>query len=274
MKHTLIISLLLISVFSISYGQGSGIRNDKFNVTDTDKKIGGCNNPKFKAAELAAYQDLLKARAEAAKVLEAEITNIEQAKKDQLAKENLKYQNDLKTCGNDPLCPGKKKLDYDDGVLIIQLFAKSELVKAQKKEIAAKEAAQKKYDEEVKKAIKLYCPRYKAIGETANVVYSGEICSLEKPFTITGTIPGAGIVYPFKFVPNSDTAGTFSFYTKWKIAVLEGSGTYTIKGTGTGNPRILIEANSSGTIPTGTTSGGGPAEINLVRIDNAECDGQ
>lgn len=133
MKHTLIISLLLISVFSISYGQGSEIRNDKFNITDTDKKIDGCNNPKFKAAELAAYQDLLKAKAEAAKVLEAEITNIEQAKKDQLAKEDLKYQNDLKTCGNDPLCPGKKKVDYDDGVWIILNFAKSELVKAQKK---------------------------------------------------------------------------------------------------------------------------------------------
>ena len=274
MKHTLIISLFLISVFSISYGQGSGIKNDKFNITNPDKKIGGCNNPKFKAAELAAYQAMVKARAEAAKVLEAEITNIEQAKKDQLAKENLKYLADLKTCGNDPQCPGAKKVDYDDGVWIIQAFAKSELLKTQNKEIAAKEAAQKNYDEEVKKAIKLYCPRYKATGQTADVVYSGEICSLEKPFTITGTIPSLGIVYPFKFVPTSDTAGTFSFYTKWKIAVLEGSGTYTIKGTGTDNPRILIEASSSGTIPTGTVSGGGQAEINLVRIDNAECEGQ
>jgi hypothetical protein len=274
MKHTLLILLLLISVINISYGQGSGIVNKKFNITGPGREIDGCNNPKFKAAELTAYQALLRARTEAAKVLETEITSIEQAKKDQLAKENLKYLADLKTCGNDPQCPGNKKIAYDDGVFIIQAFANGELSKAQKKESVTKETAQKNYDEEVKKAIKLYCPRYKAIGETANVIYSGEICSLERPFTITGTIPGAGIVYPFKFIPASDTAGTFSFYTKWKIAVLEGSGTYTIIGTGTDNPRILVKASSSGTIPTGTTSGGGPAQIDLVRIEKAECDGQ
>lgn len=190
MKHTLLILLFLSSVFNISYGQGTGIKKEKLNETYPGSIIDGCNNPKFKAAELAAYQALLHARTDAARVLEAEITSIEQAKKDQLAKENLKYLADLKTCGSDPQCPGDKKIAYDDGVFIIQAFAKGELSKAQKKESAAKETAQKNYDEEVKKAIKLFCPRYKAIGETASVIYSGEICSLEKPFTITGTIPG------------------------------------------------------------------------------------
>ena len=274
MKHTLIISLLLISVFSISYGQGSGIKNDKFNITETDKKIGGCNNPKFKAAELAAYQDLLKTRAEAAKILEAEITNIEQAKKDQLAKENLKYLADLKTCGNDPLCPGKKKVDYDDGVWIIQTFAKSELLKAQNKEIAAKEAAQKNYDEEVNKAIKLYCRRYKATGQTADVVYSGIICSLEKPFTIIGTYPS--MIIPFKFVPSSETAGTASYSSTQGVITVAGSGTYTIERSDTDSPKIVwrVVMTMSGPGITRTDSGVADININLIPLDTDDCNGQ
>ena len=274
MKHTLIISLLLISVVSVLYGQGSAINNGKYSETNTDKKIAGCNNPKFKAAELAAYQDLLKAKAEAAKVLEAEITNIEQAKKDQLAKEDLKYQNDLKTCGNDPLCPGKKKVDYDDGVWIILNFAKSELVKAQKKEIAAKETAQKNYDEEVKKAIKLYCHRYKATGQTTDVVYSGVICSVERPFTIIGTYPS--MIIPFKFVPSSDIAGTASYSSTQGIITVSGSGTYTIEGSDTDSPKIVwrVTMTMSGPGISRTQTGTADININLVPLNTTECDGQ
>ena len=274
MKHTLIISLLLISVVSLSYGQGSGIKNDKFNVTDTDKKIDGCNNPKFKAAGLAAYQALVKARAEAAKVLEAEITNIEQAKKKQMAKEDLKYQNDLKTCGNDTLCSGKKKVNYDDGVWIILTFAQSELIKAQNKEIVAKEAAQKNYDEEVKKAIKLYCPKYKATGQTTDVVYSGVICSMEKPFTIIGTYPAMIIL--FKFVPSSDTAGTASYSSTQGIITLGGNGTYKIDRSDTDSPKIMwrVTMTMSGPGISNTQSGIADINISLVPLSTAECDGQ
>ncbi len=271
MKHTLIISLFLISVFSISYGQGSGIKNDKFNITNPDKKIGGCNNPKFKAAELAAYQDLLKARAEAAKVLEAEITNIEQAKKDQLAKENLKYLADLKTCGNDPQCPGAKKVDYDDGVWIIQAFAKSELLKAQNKEIAAKEAAQKKYDEEVIEAERLYCPSYQASGQDGPIVYSGTICSLEKSFTITGTHPM--LVYHFNFVPSDGTSGTLSFSETVGSVILSGGGTYIIEELGAGKSRIIAQTHTTAKAPGGGGSGSGPAHIDLTPLP-AKCSGQ
>ncbi len=274
MKYTLLILLLLTSVFNISYGQDSGIKNEKLNETYPGNKIDGCNNPKFKAAELAAYQALLRARAEAARILEAEITNIEQAKKDQLAKENLKYLADLKTCGNNPQCPGNKKIAYDDGVFIIQAFANGELSKAQKKESAAKETAQTNYDEEVKKAIKLYCRTYKATGQTADVVYSGVICGLEKPFTIIGTYPS--MIIPFKFVPSSDTAGTASYSSTQGIITVGGSGTYTIERSDTDSPKIVwrVAMTMSGPGITRTDSGVADININLVPLNTAECDGQ
>ena len=45
---------------------------------------------------------------------------------------------------------------------------------------------------------------YTATGKTADIVWSGEICSLDKPFTVSGSV----INYKINFVPSSPTAGT------------------------------------------------------------------
>lgn len=270
MRLTFTIFLFFISIVNLSYGQGSGITNEKFNEADSDKEIDGCTNPKFKAAELAAYQTLLQARAEAARVLTEEITRIEQEKKEKLDKENIDYLKALKTCNTDS-CTEAKKIGYDDGVFILLTFAKTELEAAQEKEKTAKEAAKKKYDEEVIEAEKLYCPAYKVSGQNGPIVYSGTICSLEKNFIITGTHPM--LDYHFNFAPSSNTEGKFTFSETVGEAVLSGSGTYKVEELSTGKSRIIAQTSSTGKTSVGSSAGSGLAYIDLTPLPS-KCRGQ
>ena len=110
---------------------------------------------------------------------------------------------------------------------------------------------------------------YRASGQDGPVVYSGVICSLEKPFEITGTHPL--YLYPFKFVPSSATAGTASYRVKWKLMSAEGSGSYTVEGADSDTPRIVWQSKSTATIPVIQLSGSGPMTFNLVPLETDEC---
>ena len=110
---------------------------------------------------------------------------------------------------------------------------------------------------------------YRATGGTGDAVYSGVICSLENPFTVTAD---AKIIrYPLKFVPSSATGGTVSFVTGVAMLKVDGSGTYTIEGADTDKPRIAMTANSTGTTPKFSRSGGGTVYIDLVPLDTDDC---
>jgi hypothetical protein len=110
---------------------------------------------------------------------------------------------------------------------------------------------------------------YRATGQEGGFVYSGVICSLDKPFTVNGT---GFRTDAYEFVPSSATAGTWSFNTKWDIATFEGSGSYTIEGADTDKPRILLQGSGSGTIPPGRVQGsGGTGHIDLVPLETDEC---
>jgi hypothetical protein len=110
---------------------------------------------------------------------------------------------------------------------------------------------------------------YRATGRTADVVYSGVICSLEQPFTVTGTSPLNS--YPFKFVPTSATTGTASFGATAPGISMEGSGSYKIEGADTDKPRIAMTLGSVGHTPVGSRSGGGTVYIDLVPLETGEC---
>jgi len=110
---------------------------------------------------------------------------------------------------------------------------------------------------------------YRATGSDGPVVYSGVICSLEKPFTVTGTHPI--FIFPFKFEPSSATAGTASYKTGSSGISASGSGSYTIVGLDTDTPRILLQSHSTATSPVITTSAGGTATINLAPLKTDEC---
>lgn len=110
---------------------------------------------------------------------------------------------------------------------------------------------------------------YRATGKTADVTYSGVICSLEKPFTVTGN--NGLFLYPFKFVPSSASAGTASWTAKWKMASMEGSGSYTIEGADTDKPRIAWSQSGTGHIPVSSVSYSSTVYIDLVPLDTNEC---
>jgi hypothetical protein len=111
---------------------------------------------------------------------------------------------------------------------------------------------------------------YRATGQDGPVVYSGVICSLAEPFTVTGTHPM--FTFPFKFVPSSPTAGMMTYGTSGSGIAAAGGGPYTIEGADTDAPRIVVNTRSTASSQAATTSGGGTATIKLVPLDKpGEC---
>ena len=111
---------------------------------------------------------------------------------------------------------------------------------------------------------------YRATGQDGPVVYSGVICSLEEPFTVTGTHPL--FTFPFKFVPSSPTAGMMTYGTSGSGISAAGGGPYVIEGADTDRPRIVVNSQSTASSRAATTSGGGTATIKLVPLDKpGEC---
>lgn len=69
--------------------------------------------------------------------------------------------------------------------------------------------------------------------------FSGVICSLEKPFTITGTAYGDKQIHTCQ--PISPTAGACSYHADSKISdSIDGSSSYTIDGADRDTPQILM----------------------------------
>ena len=111
---------------------------------------------------------------------------------------------------------------------------------------------------------------YRATGQDGPVVYSGVICSLAEPFTVTGTHPL--FTFPFKFVPSSPTSGTMTYGTSGSGIAAAGGGSYAIEGVDTDSPRIVANTRSTASSAAATTSGGGIATIKLVPLDKpGEC---
>jgi hypothetical protein len=111
---------------------------------------------------------------------------------------------------------------------------------------------------------------YRATGQTADTKYSGVICSLEKPFTVTGT--NAAMTYPFMFDPLSATNGKVSFQATTSLPIsATGSGTYTIEGTAPESLHIVMTMGSVGVTAVGARSGGGSMRIDLVPLESGEC---
>ena len=119
----------------------------------------------------------------------------------------------------------------------------------------------------------------------SNFVFSGVICSLEKPFTFTGSLASAALSATYTFVPSSATAGVLSLgsdiSTSDVSSTMDGmGGSYTIEGAGTDTPRILVvlggQASATVTTPglqatVPVAGGGGTGHIDLVPLETDEC---
>jgi hypothetical protein len=88
----------------------------------------------------------------------------------------------------------------------------------------------------------LKCPprSYQISWQDQGTDWSGVVCSLDQPFTVTVLSSGSPrLELPFKFVPTSSQAGTVSydvnaFGTHWT-----GSGAYTVQDSATASPHIV-----------------------------------
>ena len=111
---------------------------------------------------------------------------------------------------------------------------------------------------------------YRATGQTADLKYSGVICSFDKPFTVNGSIYN----YRFNFTPSSGTGGTYNLTMGGDMVVGEGGGTYTIEGLDGPKPRIAMTGTSTGHSPVGSVTRPGSSYIDLIPLDTNECAGK
>lgn len=113
---------------------------------------------------------------------------------------------------------------------------------------------------------------YKATGQTPNgLVFSGVICSLDKPFTVFGK---SMLDYTFKFTPSSESAGNVDISASGMGVTGKGGGTYAIEGIDSDKPRIAVTGSVTGTIPLGSRTGSGTIYIDLIPLDTSECGGE
>ncbi len=107
---------------------------------------------------------------------------------------------------------------------------------------------------------------YRATGKPADVDWSGAICSLEKPFTVSGSV----INYKLNFTPSSPTGGTAAIAGAGMSVVAMGSGTYKVEGADTDKPRIALTQSTVGHSPVGSRTGNGTIYIDLVPLETNE----
>ncbi len=122
---------------------------------------GECCTQEFQEEKDKAYRALLAARADAARVLKKEISDLEDWYKDQLSTWNLDYSDELKKCGSkstpDPDCAQRAKNKYDADIKAAQKQHELGLSNARAREKSANDKAQVIYDRDVKNARQENC---------------------------------------------------------------------------------------------------------------------
>ena len=95
---------------------------------------------------------------------------------------------------------------------------------------------------------------YRAEGSSGGASFKGDICSLDKPFTINvDSITGK---WPMNFTPQSESAGTFEGTISTGGCTQSGGGPYTISIGENGSGTITFTYNATATCPgvSGTSS--------------------
>ena len=115
---------------------------------------------------------------------------------------------------------------------------------------------------------------YKASGWNEHVEFTGVICSLDQPFTISAPWGLGDQTMDLKFVPAN---GTWSYYNNYQGITAKGGGTYTLEGAGTDKPRLLVQGTGTGII-TGlgqkTASYPVVSSFDLTPLETDECGGE
>ena len=271
MRFVFTVLLFLLLGLVISCGQGPGTSDtapDDPEDPNFIRKNNGCSKEKYKEAELAAYQELLRARAEAARNREEKITEVEKLYKADKDNADLPYRSALNQCGSNSACQQTAKDTYDAAISKAQEQHSDGIFVAQGNEKTANEYAQEAYDAAVEKAKQLYCALgYKASGNAGgDTVLSGIICDLEKPFSVKTSNP---FINPFAFEPSSGSSGTWKMTYKNGFAG-DGSGKYTVEGTETEKTAIVLQGSATAHSHGIGGTGGGEVRVILSPLNSNE----
>jgi hypothetical protein len=241
----------------------------KDTVPPAARKDGECSDPRFKKAELAAFQTLLQDRAAATDAFNQAITRIEAKYKARLLKLRTDYNKALNQC-KDTACSQNAKSSYDGYVTREQVSHEGAIDEQEDREQRLIAEAQDEYNKAVEQARQKYCsPAYRASAKIAEATVSGVICSLGQPFTLE--VSTSFVDYKIEFSPTSPGAGTYSFQWAKGVTTMGGSGNYTVQAAETDTPRLSLSRTNTGVIPLGSDTDGGAVVINLAPLDTDEC---
>ena len=114
---------------------------------------------------------------------------------------------------------------------------------------------------------------YRASWQDQGTVWSGVVCGLDRPFTITVVNPGGDLTMPFEFAPSGPAGGTVRFDvakygTHWK-----GGGPYEVKAADTGQLSLVGRIQGSYTASGQTGYYPIPFNVPLAPLTTNECAG-
>jgi hypothetical protein len=110
---------------------------------------------------------------------------------------------------------------------------------------------------------------YRVNGKSHGASFTGEICGLDKPFTIyVDSITGS---WPMGFTPSSEFAGRMDGTIEANGCTLTGGGPYTISIGEDGSGTITFTYNSTATCPTGSTTTSKTSTLPLKPAPDLSC---
>jgi hypothetical protein len=111
---------------------------------------------------------------------------------------------------------------------------------------------------------------YKVSGQDGPVSYSGVVCDLDRPFSVTTTM--GPLTFPTKFEPHDAASGIATWGATY-YARGAGSGPYSVTEDGSGY-KITLHMASSVSLAGRTAGGSGDAHIVLTPLEGNECSGK
>jgi hypothetical protein len=116
---------------------------------------------------------------------------------------------------------------------------------------------------------------YRALWQDRNTTWSGVVCGLDRPFTITvvsvDTSGGTDLTMLFKFVPSGLAGGTVSFDVTKRGVHWQGTGPYEVKAADSGQLSLVGQIQGSYTAAGQTGYYPIPFNVPLTPLTTNEC---
>ncbi len=112
---------------------------------------------------------------------------------------------------------------------------------------------------------------YRASWQDQGTTWSGVVCGLDQPFTITVVSPGGDLTIPFEFAPSGPDSGTVSFDVTKYGTHWQGAGPYEVKAADAGQLNLVGQIRGSYTASGQTGYYPIPFDVPLTPLTTNEC---